>query len=96
MEPSKKESTINDNYKLKKMTTEKAKEFISENKAVRWFLRGLSGVILMNFTAYIVYHLWANQEIPMTSAMWWILLGCLALWAAWEGAQKYLNRKLGN
>ena len=79
------------------MTADKAKELIAEDKFVRRFLRILTGIILINYTAYIVFHLWTNKGVvPMNTTGWSILIGCLSIWAAWEGAQQFLNRKLGN
>ncbi|NJB36397.1 hypothetical protein [Croceivirga sp. JEA036] len=67
---------------------------IKENQFVRRFLRTLTGLILVNFTAYILYHTWFTVDIPMGANKWLLVIGCISCWAAWEAALKWLKRKL--
>ena len=76
--------------------TDQIKKAINDNKVVRWFLRGLAGLVLVNFTAHILFHTWKEGDIPMGVNRWTLTIGCLAIWAAWEAVQQFLTRKLGN
>lgn len=76
--------------------TQEIKERLSEDQAVRWFLRGLTGIILVFYTGYIIWKKFTTDEVPLSTKDWSIIIGSIAIWATWEAARKFLNRKLGN
>lgn len=76
--------------------TQELKEKLGEDKAVRWFLRGLTGIILVFYTGYIIYKKSTTDAVPLSTKDWSIIVGSIAIWATWEAARKFLNRKLGN
>ena len=75
--------------------TDEIKKRISDNKLVRWFLRILAGIILVNFTAHILHYTWKEGDIPMGINRWALIIGCLTIWAAFEAFQEFLKRKAG-
>jgi hypothetical protein len=75
--------------------TKEIKNAINDNKVVRWFLRSLTGCILINNTIYAIVKLWTVDQVPFGTNAWILTIGSLATWAAWEASLKFLNRKLG-
>ena len=74
--------------------TKEIKETIGEDKYVRWFLRTLTGLILIFYTAYIIWKKFTTDEVPLNIKYWSIIIGSIAVWATWEAVRKYLNNKL--
>ena len=69
-------------------------ERITEDKYVRWFLRSLTGIILIFYTYYIIWKKLTTDEVPLNVKDWSIIIGSVAIWATWEAVRKYSDNKL--
>jgi len=72
---------------------EELKETLQENKIVRWFLRSLTGLLLIFYTGYIVYSKITTGTPNMNSQDWMIVIGGIVIWAAWEAIRPFLMKK---
>lgn len=72
------------------------KEKIGEDKLVRWFLRSLTGLLLIFYTGYMVYSKTTTGSLNMNNQDWTVIVSSIAIWATWEAVRKYLNNKLGS
>jgi succinate dehydrogenase hydrophobic anchor subunit len=69
------------------------KETLAENKLVRWFLRSLTGLLLIFYTGYIMYSKVTTGTPNMNAQDWSIVLGGIVVWAAWEAIRPFLLKK---
>jgi len=73
---------------------DKLESAITESKYVRWFLRSLTGVILIFYTYYIIFQKITTDDVPLNLKDWSIIIGSISVWATWEAVRKYLDNKL--
>ena len=70
------------------------KEKIGEDKLIRWFLRTLTGLLLIFYTGYMVHSKLTTGSLNMNGQDWTVIVSSIAIWAVWEAVRKYLNNKL--
>lgn len=75
---------------------ENIKETLFEDKIVRWFLRSLTGVLLVFYTYYIIHSKLTIGKPNLTAQDVTIIVSGIAIWATWEAVRVYLNKKLAN
>ena len=72
---------------------ENLKQTLFEDKIVRWFLRSLSGLILIFYTIWILHSKWSTGDANMNKQDWKIVIGCIVIWAAWEAIRPFIIKK---
>ncbi|CAG2532917.1 hypothetical protein MAR621_03111 [Maribacter dokdonensis] len=73
---------------------EELKQKLIDDKLVRWFLRSLTGLLLVFYTGYMIYMKATTHTIPLATNDWLIIVGSTSMWAAWEGVRMWLVNKL--
>lgn len=72
------------------------KKYIIENKVTKWFVRGLTGIVLAAYTLDIVQHIVIdNNPISYNGTDWLLIAGSLTVWVAFESAVAWLKKKTG-
>ena len=65
-----------------------------ENKIVKWFIRGLTGIILGAYTLTIVQQVViAKESVDLNGDDYTIIGACLVIWLAFESAVEWLKRR---
>lgn len=65
-----------------------------DNKITKWFVRGLTGIILGSYTFFIVQtKIILREDLNFHGDDWWVIGGSLAIWIAFEAVRAYLKRK---
>ena len=66
-----------------------------ENVVIRRFLRGLSGLILLAYTGYIIYRKLKFGAVNIDTTDVSVIGGCLAVLLAIEAVRYYVKKRLG-
>lgn len=65
-----------------------------DHKVTKWFVRGITGILLGAYTLYIIQtKIIKREQLDLGADDWWIMGVSLAVWIAFEAVVAFIKRK---
>jgi len=69
------------------------KKYLAENTITKWFIRGLTGIVLLAYMYRIVVAVVTKSTLSFDNQDWTIMMVSVSIWIAFEAVVGYLKKK---